>query len=191
MNFFQKHKEVLILSGTILGVGILLYALQSFKKATKPSKSIVIGDSVSIWVSKNNSVAKVLSKEQSESTLWKSGINLNWLKTAVSKFPTSNEIGNVIVSIGANGGYNKNEDIKGLMEALKKTFSKADFYIVKGSWGWGNIKSVTEARVNEYYALFEKAGAKVIKTPVGKTDNPHVNLPVYSVIGKEIEEAIQ
>ena len=191
MSFFQKNKEVLIFTGTMLGIGILFYVLQSFKKSNKPSKSIVIGNSVSIWVSKNNSVAKVLSPEESEKTLWKTGINVSWLKTAVSKYPTSNDIGNVVVSIGANSGYNKDEDIKGLMDVLKKTFPKADFFIVKGSWGWGNIKSVSEARINEYYALFTEEGAKVIKTGVGKTDNPHTNLPVYKIIGKEIESAIK
>jgi hypothetical protein len=194
MNFYNKNKTLVIVSGSLLGIGILLYFLKKISKSSnssKPSKSIVIGDSQSINISKNNNVAKIISEEQSEKSLWKSGQNLNWLKNAVSKYPKSSDIGNVVISIGTNGGYNKNEDISGLFSALKTTFPKADFYAVKGSWGWGNIKNVTEDRVNDYYAKFKSEGAQIIKTPIGKTDNPHTNLPIYKIIGKEIEQALK
>jgi hypothetical protein len=158
---------------------------------TLPLKSIVIGDSVSILISKNNSVAKILGTSQTEKNLWKSGINLNWLKTAVKKHPITSNVGNVVVSIGANGGYNPKEDVAGLISIINKTFPKAKIYIVKGSWGWGNIKSVTESRVNTYYDKFKKLGATIIPTPIGKTSNPHTNLPVYKIIGKEIDKAIK
>jgi hypothetical protein len=156
-----------------------------------PTKSIVIGDSVSILISKNNSIAKIIGTDQTEKNLWKSGIDLNWLKKAVEKYPVSENVKNVVVSIGANGGYNPKENIAGLLTSLKKTFPNAKFYIVKGSWGWGNIKSVTESRVNTYYDIFKKLGVTVIPTPIGKTSNPHTNLPVYKVIGKEINETIK
>jgi hypothetical protein len=157
----------------------------------KPLKSIVIGDSVSSLISKNNSVAKIIGTSQTEKNLWKSGIHLKWLKDAVEKYPVTSNVGNVVVSIGANGGYNPKEDIAGLLSALKKTFPKAKFYIVKGSWGWGNIKSVTEDKVKVYYDKFKKLGATIIPTPIGKTSNPHTNLPIYKVIGKEIDKAIK
>lgn len=156
-----------------------------------PTKSIVIGDSVSIFISKNNSFAKIIGTEQTEKNLWKSGIDLNWLKKAVEKYPVSENIKNVVVSIGANGGYNSKEDIAGLFNSLKRTFPNAKFYVVKGSWGWGNIKSVTESKVNTYYDKFKKLGVSIIPTPIGKTSNPHTNLPVYKVIGKEINETIK
>ena len=156
-----------------------------------PLKSIVIGDSVSILISKNNSKAKIIGTSQTEKNLWKSGIHLNWLKDAVKKYPVTSNVGNVVISIGANGGYNPKEDIAGLLSTLKKTFPNAKFYIVKGSWGWGNIKSVTESKVNIYYDKFKKLGATIIPTPIGKTNNPHTNLPVYKVIGKEIDKAIK
>ena len=158
---------------------------------TLPLKSIVIGDSVSIFISKNNSVAKIIGTSQTEKNLWKSGIDLNWLKNAVKKYPITSNIGNVVVSIGANGGYNAKEDVAGLISTINKTFPKAKIYIVKGSWGWGNIKSVTESKVNTYYDKFKKLGATIIPTPIGKTSNPHTNLPVYKVIGKEIDKAIK
>lgn len=154
-----------------------------------PLNSIVIGDSVSIFIS-NNSIAKIISNNQSEKNLWKSGIDSTWLKKAVEKYPVSENIKNVVVSIGANGGYNPNEDILGLSNAIKKTFPNAKLYVVKGSWGWGNIKSVTESKVNKYYQKFKDLGFYVIPTPIGKTINPHTNLPVYKVIGKEINEQI-
>jgi flavodoxin len=191
MSFFKKNREVFLFSAVFLGVGVLAYLLHSFKKENRANKSIVIGDSVSILISKNNAKAKILGSEQSEKNLWKSGMNLNWLKNAVAKFPFSNDIGNVVISIGANGGYNKNEDISGLFDALQKTFPNAQFYAVKGSWGWGNIKDVTEARVNEYYDKFKEQGAIIIKTPIGKTKNPHVDLAVYKTIGQEINNTIK
>jgi hypothetical protein len=191
MSFFKKNREIFLFSTVFLGVGVLAYLLHSFKKNTSPKQSIVIGDSVSNLIAKNTSKAKVLGTEQSEKTLWKSGMNLNWLKNAVSKYPVSNEIGNVIISIGANGGYNPKEDISGLFEALNKTFPKAKFYAVKGSWGWGNIKSVTENKVNDYYEKFKENGAVIINTPIGKTNNPHVNLAVYKTIGQEIDKIIK
>jgi len=153
-------------------------------------KSIVIGDSQSIFISNNNSIAKIIGTEETEKNLWKSGIDLNWLEKAVEKYPISENVKNVVVSIGANGGYNPKENIAGLLTSLKRTFPNSKFYVVKGSWGWGNIKSVTESRVNTYYDIFKKLGVTVILTPIGKTSNPHTNLPVYKVIGKEIEKAI-
>jgi len=191
MNFFKKNREIFLFSTVFLGVGVLAYLLHSFKKENRPKKAIVIGDSVSILISKNNDKAKILGSEQSEKTLWKSGMNLNWLKNAIAKFPFSNDIGNVVISIGANGGYNKNEDISGLFDALQKTFPKAKFYAVKGSWGWGNIKDVSETRVNEYYDKFKEQGATIIKTPIGKTKNPHVDLAVYKTIGQEIDSILK
>jgi hypothetical protein len=156
-----------------------------------PTKSIVIGDSQSVFISNNNSIAKIIGTEQTEKNLWKSGIDLNWLKKAVEKYPVSENVKNVVLSIGANGSYSPKENIAGLLSSLKITFPNAKFYIVKGSWGWGNIKSVTESRVNTYYDIFKKLGAVVIPTPIGKTTNPHTNLPVYKVIGKEINEVIK
>lgn len=153
-------------------------------------KSIVIGDSQSIFISNNNSIAKIIGTEETEKNLWKSGIDLNWLKKAVEKYPVSENVKNVVVSIGANGGYNPKENIAGLLTSLKKTFPNAKFYIVKGSWGWGNIKSVTESRVNTYYDTFKKLGVTVIPTPIGKTSNPHTDLPIYKVIGKDIYKQI-
>jgi hypothetical protein len=191
MSFFKKNKGILIFSGVIVGVSALLYFLQSFTKDNTPKKSIVIGNSVSTFISKNNSKAKILSSEQSEKTLWKSGVNLNWLKNAVKKYPVSNDIGNVVVSIGANGGYDKNEDVSGLFEALHKTFPKAKFYVVQGSWGWGNIKKITDSQVKDYYKKFTEEGATVINPPIGKTDNPHVNLAVYKTIGQEIDKKLK
>jgi len=191
MSFLKKNRDVLLFSTVFIGVGVLAYLFHSFKKNTYPKKSIVIGDSVSNLIAKNTSTAKVLGAEQSEKTLWKSGMNLNWLKNAVAKYPVSNDIGNVIISIGANGGYNQNEDISGLFDALNKTFPNAKLYAVKGSWGWGNIKNITEKQVNDYYEQFRNRKAIIIKTPIGKTNNPHVNLSVYKTIGQEIDSIIK
>lgn len=164
--------------------------IESESLEIEPVKSIVIGDSKSIFISNNNSIAKIIGTNQSENNLWKSGIQLNWLKNAVKKYPVSKNVKNVVVSIGTNGGYDSNEDITGLFNSLKNTFPNSKFYIVKGSWGWGNIKSVTESKVNKYYQKFKDLGMIVLPTPIGETTNPHTNLPVYRVVGREIEKQI-
>ncbi len=160
------------------------------EKYQDKNKNIIVGDSQTPFIAKNTTKAIILSSEGSEEVLWKGGKNLSWLRDAVKKYKESPDINAVIINIGTNGGFSKKDDVNGLFEALKKTFPNADFFAVKGSWGWGGNKDKTEQMVNEYYNLFAEKGAKVIEPAIGKVQDPHGNLPIYSEIGKSIDKAL-
>jgi len=160
------------------------------EKYQDKNKNIIVGDSQTPFIAKNTTKAIILSSEGSEEALWKGGKNLSWLRDAVKKYKESPDINSVIINIGTNGGFSKKDDVNGLFEALKKTFPNADFFAVKGSWGWGGNKDKTEQMVNEYYNLFAEKGAKIIEPAIGKVQDPHGNLPIYSEIGKSIDKAL-
>ena len=125
-----------------------------------------------------------------ENVLWKGGMGLKWLKDAVTKYPVSNDVKNLVINIGTNGGFNANEYIAGLIKELKRVFPKSKFYAVKGSWGWGGNKSITEQKVNAYYDKFKNNGVIILNTAIGSVTDPHGNLPIYKQIGKEIDNQI-
>ena len=154
------------------------------------TKSIIIGDSQTPFIAKQSQKIKMLGSVGGENVLWKGGMGLKWLKDAVTKYPVSNDVKNVVINIGTNGGFNANEDIAGLIKELKRVFPKSKFYAVKGSWGWGGNKSITEQKVNAYYNKFKNNGVTVLQTAIGSVTDPHGNLPIYKQIGKEIDNQI-
>lgn len=117
-------------------------------------------------------------------------MGVKWLIGAVSKYPVSPKVKDVVINIGTNGAFNPNDNIKGLMTELRRVFPQAKFSVIQGSWGWGNNVSVTEDKVKKYYDIFRSEGVTVIEPPIGKTSNPHTNLPVYDVIAKAIDDLI-
>jgi hypothetical protein len=153
-------------------------------------KNIIIGDSQVPYIDMNTEKASRLSTKGGEESLWLGGVGLSWLKNAVKKYKTDNSVKNVIISIGTNGGFNTNEDISDLFDNLEKTFPKANFYVVQGSWGWGGNKNVTQSEVDRYYRVFKNQGATIIEPAFGKVSDPHNNLPVYKEIGKKIDSKI-
>ena len=154
------------------------------------TKSIIIGDSQTPFIAKQSQKIKMLGNVGGENVLWKGGMGLKWLKDAVTKYPVSNDVKNVVINIGTNGGFNANEDIAGLINELKRVFAKSKFYAVKGSWGWGGNKSITEQKVNAYYDKFKNNGVIILNTAIGSVTDPHGNLPIYKQIGKEIDNEI-
>jgi hypothetical protein len=154
------------------------------------TKSIIIGDSQTPFIAKQSQKIKMLGSVGGENVLWKGGMGLKWLKDAVAKYPVSNDVKNVVINIGTNGGFNANEDIAGLINELKRVFPKSKFYAVKGSWGWGGNKSITEQKVNAYYNKFKNNGVTILNTAIGSVTDPHSNLPIYKQIGKEIDNQI-
>ena len=192
----QKYKWWIIGGASILLLATLTTAFIIRKKRkenlinSKPKKNIIIGDSVTPIIAKRLKKAIILGSEQGEKNLWKSGENVKWLKNAVSKYPVSKDVSNVIVNIGTNGAFNIKDDIDGLFEVLTEKFPKAKFLVIQGSWGWGDNKNVTLEKVNKYYDKFQEKGAKIIEPPIGKTNNPHTGLPVYDLIAKAIDDKI-
>jgi len=159
----------------------------SLNESKSDGTSIIIGDSCTPNIFKRSKTLTMLGNTGSEETLWKSGMEVKWLKTAVSKHPVDTKVKDVVINIGTNGAFSPNDDIKGLMTELRRVFPQAKFCVVQGSWGWGNNVSVTADKVKTYYNRFKAEGVTVIEPPIGKVSNPHTNLPVYDTIAKEID----
>jgi hypothetical protein len=107
----------------------------------------------------------------------------------VLNYKTSPEVKNVILCIGTNDAF-QNQNIKDLFTIVKTTFPNATIYAIKGSWGWGNNKTITQQKVNNYYKLYEQQGAIVIDPSIGN-NNPHKDLPVYRTIGKKLDSILK
>jgi hypothetical protein len=160
--------------------------------------NIVIGDSQTPAIAAKSKNFQLLSNDQNESSLWTSGKNLTWLLDALKKFPTTTTIKNVAINIGTNGGFSKNDNIKGLVVECRRAFPSAKLFAVKGSWNWGgNIpkNGVDEEAVNTYYNRFAAEGVEVIGTPIGdmntqlpKGGHPDQNKTAnFVTIGQELD----
>jgi hypothetical protein len=177
--------------GLVIAISIyLFYSFMKNSKKPKSNKAIIIGDSQTPYIAKQSSKAKLLGATGGESVLWKGGQNLKWLFDAVKKYPVTEDMGYVVISIGTNGGFNTKEDIPGLISELKRVFPNAKFLAVKGSWGWGGNTNKTETQVNAYYDIFRKWGVEVLPTPIGAVE-PHGDRPSYKKIGAEIDAKIK
>ena len=188
-----RTQKILIISAfafIVLGLSTLLIVRSKGKKMVDKEKNYIIGDSQTPFIDKNSLKAKRISEESGKQSLWKGGQNLNWLKSAVDEYPISPDVNSIIINIGTNGGFSSNDNVKGLIDSIKMKFPNADLYAVQGSWGWGGNKNVTEEKVKSYYDNFRALGVKVFSTAIGSVSDPHGNLPIYSVIGKEIDETI-
>lgn len=196
INNTMTPKTKNILTVVAISVGLIgAFSIYYFTRkkediADSDSKSIIIGDSQTPFIANQSKQASLLGKVGGENSLWKGGMGVDWLKNAVSKYPTSKNIKSVIISIGTNGGFNKSDDIKGLTQQLKRAFPNAKLFVVQGSWGWGGNKGITTTSVKSYYDKFSAEGVKVISTPIGVVSDPHSNLPVYKEIGKNIDSSI-
>jgi hypothetical protein len=191
----QKYKWWILGGVSILVLAtltsfVLIRRSKNKKKNSDPTKNIIIGDSQTPFIAKNTTKATILNKTGSEESLWKGGMGLTWLKKAVLKYKKSPDINSVIINIGTNGGFNVNEDIEGLVDAIKEKFPNAKLYAVQGSWGWGGNKDKTLAGVKKYYKKFEDNDVELIEPPIGKVSDPHSNLPVYAEIGKAIDNEL-
>jgi len=153
-------------------------------------KNIIIGDSQTPFIDKNSAKVSRIGETGGESTLWKGGMGLSWLKSAVQSYPVSPSVNSVTINIGTNGGFNSKEDVDGLVSAVKEKFPNARILAVQGSWGWGGNKDVTIERVKKYYDKFRNAGVQVLNTAIGKVKDPHGNLPIYSEIGSELDSLL-
>ena len=159
------------------------------KSKSSTGGNIIIGDSQTPFVARNTSKAKLLSSTPGKSSLWLGGQAVPWLISALEEYPVSENIKNVITVIGTNGAFGKvfNDNIPLLFKLLREKFPNAKILTVQGSWGWGGLKNIKESEVRNYYNKFKMEGATLIEPPVGNVVDPHNNLPVYSIIGAEID----
>lgn len=151
-------------------------------------KNIIIGDSTVPYLDNAVQKASRINKKGGESSLWLGGMSVIWLIGALKKYPVDQNVENVIISMGTNGGFGKHlkYDVSELFSLLRKKFPNAKFIVVQGSWGWGSLKNIKEQDVKEYYKKYKKEGATIIEPPIGKVE-PHGNIPVYQKIAKEID----
>jgi hypothetical protein len=161
------------------------------KRKVDKNKNYIIGDSQTPFLDQNSERALRINNTGSPTSLWKGGINLNWLKDSVANYPISEDVNTIVVNIGTNGKFNKNDDVSGLISTIKQKFPNANLLGVKGSWGWGGNKDVTTDLVNNYYKRFEDNGVDVIDVAIGSVKDPHSNLPIYKEIGQIIDQKIK
>ena len=195
----EKRTKILIVIASTIAVGVSAFLIiKSRKKSNKSnsnngqvdkSKNYVIGDSQTPLIDRNSQKVTTIGAE-GETSLWKSGKSLKWLKDSIDAYQVSKDVNSIVINIGTNGGFNANEDIQGLVNSVKTKFPNAQLYVVKGSWGWGNNKNVTQEQINAYYGKFAQLGVEIIPTAIGITSDPHSNLPVYAQIGSEIDARI-
>jgi|LakMenE18May11ns_1017448.scaffolds.fasta_scaffold9634015_3 hypothetical protein len=191
----MKGNTKQLLIGLGIGAGFLIVAgtIYSFikKGQIKNGRSIIVGDSQTPFIKKQSVKIQMLGDIGGEDVLWKGGMGLSWLKGAVKKYPITKDIINVVINIGTNGGFSSKDDISGLVSELKRVFPNAKLYVVKGSWGWGGNKNVTESKVKDYYDKFSVEGVKILEPAIGSVKDPHGNLPIYKEIGKNIDTEIK
>jgi hypothetical protein len=197
----QSNSKKILIIGSIVFSAIALTTFFVIRRKRKKSgksnsknvdttKNYIIGDSQTPLLDKNSIKAKKIGDDGNESNLWKGGKGLSWLKDAVDKYPIESDVNSIIINIGTNGGFNSKEDVSGLVNSIKQKFPNAKLFAVKGSWGWGGNKDVTESKVNAYYDKFKSEGVEIIEPAIGSTDNPHSNLPIYATIGAEIDRRL-
>lgn len=164
------------------------------KNTSGTPKNIIIGDSQTPFIDNASAKASRIGEQGSEDTLWKGGMGLSWLKTAVGNYPVSPDVNSVTINIGTNGGFNPNDDVEGLVSVVRKKFPNAKILAVQGSWKWkvkkGGNQNVTQEMVDRYYDMFRNAGVTVLDTAIGKVDNPHGNIPIYKKIGAELDSLL-
>ena len=160
------------------------------KNDGKTPTNLIIGDSQTPYVDSQTSKAQMISGPEGQTTLHKSGWSVDDLKNAVKKYPKSENVENVFLCIGTNGGYGDyKNDIGGLFDAVKETFPNAKIHVIQGSWGWGGVSKYNENDVRSYYKKYEAMGASLIEPPIGKIE-PHGQKPVYKLIGAAIDSKI-
>lgn len=145
------------------------------------SQSYIIGDPQSFLLAKNSVQKKILP------SLAKSGIGVAELNVMLGKSTVHKEAQNVFISIGVNDNY-FDRGLNLLIRNLDRVFPNSYFYLIKGSYGWGNVQDVNNQspRYLEYYNIFRKLKIFVIEKDVGYGD-PHQNKAAYAQIGDFID----
>jgi len=147
----------------------------------KGQTSYIIGDSQSFLLAKNSVQTKILP------SLAKSGIGVTELNAMLGRSPVHKEAKNIFISIGVNDNY-YDKGISILIRNLDRIFPNSYFYLIRGSYGWGNVQDITNQtpRYLEYYNTFRKLKIFVIEKDVGYGD-PHQNKAAYAQIGDFID----
>jgi hypothetical protein len=159
-----------------------LIIITLFSLLSHGQNNIIIGDSQSFYIAKNSCILSLIKP------LTQPNIGITKLNEKLNKYPITNNVKSVTICIGVNDNYIDMGILK-LMNLINLKFPYAIIYIIKGSWGWGNVKNITKNKILNYYNKFENLNAIIIKYPIGYGD-PHKNKPIYKKIAKTLEENI-
>jgi RNA recognition motif-containing protein len=172
----------------------LNYLVTEQLESKKLPEHIIIGDSQAPYLDNATTKAQRISTKPGEESLWMGAQGVPWFMNAIKKFPESPEVKTVILCVGTNGSYGRvfKENIGEFFSTIRKTFPNAKILVVQGSWGWGGLKGkVTADDVKNYYKQYEEQGGIVIEPPIGDTELSHNDIPVYKIIGSQIDSIIE
>lgn len=180
----MKEKKYYIYGGLLaLLVGSLII---SFRKKTKfEGKSIIIGDSHAVGISK-------LLKNTEKINCAVGGWRVSDLINCLNNSPVRTDVGKVIISIGTNGIYSSSDKVETLIDILKSKYPNATLYAFGGSYGWSGTLTRTqvEERTDSYYNRFKKKSVILLKNGLGyfKTSSEahSITSPQAKAIAEEI-----
>jgi hypothetical protein len=152
-----------------LGMGALvlitnkIFGAKATKNPYNSGRNLVVGDSHGVMIG-----AKI-NNGKADPLLSKSGWNVSNVLNALNSYPISTDVSNIFISIGTNGGFNKNDKIEELVSQLKQKFPNAYLYAFKGSYGWSGKYNNPNAASNQipYYKRFEDMGVIILNNGLG------------------------
>jgi predicted chitinase len=147
----------------------ILYEIKNFRRLANlnedvesPVKVVLVGDSLIGYLESDDFI--------SLPNLVNDDMTINKLLNQLTDQPTMPDVDHVFVSIGINDKFKNKKNIPFLMDALNKTFPKANINIIKGIVDEGyfyggeekeDFKSL-EDDSKSFYQTFTKNGAKVL-----------------------------
>lgn len=167
--FFYIFTKIIIMR--LLKLLFVLFPFLCFSQ-----EHLLVGDSQAFYLANQTDEIKLAKR------LAQPGIGVEELTQKIDNYPISENIKSVSVSIGVNDGY-EDKGVNELLELLNKKFPNAKILIIKGSYGWGNVKNIKKETISNYYHNYE--GCIVVTNDIGPGD-PHSNKKIYKIIINEI-----
>jgi hypothetical protein len=108
-----------------------------------------IGDSLAVGLTTyNKKIVKVRFSYAGDLAV--PGKDVSWLLQKIGGINTQIPISNLILSIGANNGYQLTGKEDKLINEIKRVFPSSKKFIINGSYDWGNLK-VTQDKTDTYW----------------------------------------
>lgn len=163
----------------------LLLFLSLIATINATSSNLLVGDSQTASIAANSKLVVL------ESLLCKNGCNVSDLIVLLESYTENVDAKNVFISIGTNSGFSSDDNIERLIKKLTDKFPKAKFFVIKGSYGWGNNKNIIEDTLEDYYLRFWYLRVKIVHTGIGySVKHPDNKTPTIVKIGEEIDSLI-
>lgn len=150
----------------LVSVGIV-YTIESFKKPINKSidkskmRNFIIGDSHAVGI--GSKIKNIIVDRRIANGGWA----LSNLLLNLNKYPISEDVCRVFISIGTNGAFNKSDNVTGLILSVENKFPNAQIFIFKGSYGWGGNQKVKREDYDTYYDIFKRKGVIILKNGLG------------------------